>query len=124
MSVETVGVSFWNEDEWPEVAYSLALSYLELKQDEKAKEIFNKLIENGKKMLEPEINPVAYTEGVENRWDRRLSMARGYYMQALGNLGLGNKKEAADLFSKSIQTEASFLSANSFIFEEMNQITK
>ena len=106
----------WAGDDWPEVMYSRALALRELGNSEKANEILRNLMANAAEILDKKPNPTAYTEGVENRWDKRIQLAKAYYMQALGNLGLGNQKVAEEFFNKALDTEPSFVSAKSYRF--------
>lgn len=108
--------SRWAGDDWPEVMYSRALAHRELGHAGKAEEIFRNLLTEADRILKKEPNPVAYTQGVENRWDKRVQIAKAYYMQALGNQGLGNQTAAENLFSKALETEPAFLSARAYRF--------
>jgi tetratricopeptide (TPR) repeat protein len=109
--------SRWAGNDWPEVMYSRALAFQELGQKDKAEEIFSNLIADAENIMNVKPNPVACTEGVEYQWEKRIQLARAYYMLALGNLGLGDKTKATELFGKSLATEPSFLSAKSYRFE-------
>lgn len=110
--------SRWAGDDWPEVMYSRALAHRELGNDGKAEEIFRNLMTDAEKIMKRVPNPVAYTQGVENRWDKRIQVAKAYYMQALANHGLGNQTAAENLFEKALETEPAFLSARAYRFSD------
>jgi tetratricopeptide (TPR) repeat protein len=108
--------SRWAGNDWPEVIFSRALAFRELGNKAQAEQIFRNLLTDADKVLNITPNPVAYSEGVENRWDKRIQKAKAYYMMALGDLGLGNKTTADEMFAKALTIEPSFLSAKSYKF--------
>jgi tetratricopeptide (TPR) repeat protein len=108
--------SRWAGNDWPEVMYSRALAFRELGNAAQAEQLFRDMMQDAEKALHIPPDPVAYTGGVENRWDKRIQTAKAYYMMALGNLGMGNKTSSDELFAKALETEPSFLSAKSYRF--------
>jgi len=108
--------SQWAGNDWPEVMFSRALAFRELGNTAQAEQLFRDMMQDAEKALHIPPDPVAYTGGVENRWDKRIQTAKAYYMMALGNLGMGNKTSSDELFAKALETEPSFLSAKSYRF--------
>jgi tetratricopeptide (TPR) repeat protein len=108
--------SRWAGNDWPEVMYTRALAFRELGNAAQAEQIFRNLLSDADKALSITTNPVAFSEGVENRWDKRVQKSKAYYMMALGNMGLGNTTAAGEMFAKALATEPSFLSAKSYTF--------
>jgi tetratricopeptide (TPR) repeat protein len=96
--------------------YSRALAFQELGYTGKAEEIFKTLLADAEKIINTAPNPVAYTDGVENRWDKRIQLAKAYYMMALGNHGLGNNTLAVEFLSRAFTAEPSYLSAKAYRF--------
>jgi tetratricopeptide (TPR) repeat protein len=83
-----------------DLKYYQALSLLELGEPNKAREMFNELIDRGNRLIERGAD--ASGIGVEEARDANQILSEAYYLQALGNRGLGNEDAAVALFGKSL----------------------
>jgi tetratricopeptide (TPR) repeat protein len=85
-----------------DLAYFQAESYKKLGQTDKANEIFNSLIEKSRAYREngADTTLIAVEEGDSSS---NKDISTSYYLEALGNKGLGNTQEAQALFEKAIK---------------------
>jgi tetratricopeptide (TPR) repeat protein len=90
-----------NAPSWPDLIYFQAKAYEELGNVTKAKEFFSELIENGTTLLEKGKGISGI--GVGERTSNKVSMSEAYYLQALGNKGLGNDELAKELFENALE---------------------
>lgn len=90
-----------NTPRYRDLTYFQAKSLTELGNTAKAKELFSELIEKGTTLLEKGagISGIGVGETTANK----VAMSEAYYLQALGNKGLGNDKLASDLFEKALK---------------------
>ncbi|MDR2139646.1 MAG: DUF5107 domain-containing protein [Tannerella sp.] len=89
-----------NTERWPDLVYYQAKSHERLGNAAKVGELFEGLIARGKSMLERGIT--ASGIGVEETALQNKSRSNAYYLQALGNKGLGKEEEANSLFRKAL----------------------
>jgi len=91
-----------NTSKYDDLIYFQAKANTELGNASKAKELFSELLEKGTSLLEKGAGISGI--GVGERTSQKVSMSEAYYLQALGNKGLGNNKLAAELFEKASVT--------------------
>ncbi|MEO8416315.1 MAG: DUF5107 domain-containing protein [Ginsengibacter sp.] len=90
-----------NTPKWDDLIYFQAKANSKLGNFTKAKELFTELVENGTTLLAKGAGISGI--GVGERTSNNISMSEAYYLQALGNKGLGNDKLANELFEKSLK---------------------
>ncbi|MDR1814880.1 MAG: DUF5107 domain-containing protein [Tannerella sp.] len=78
---------------WQDLLYYQAQAYEKLGNKDKAEELYKDLIKRGQGIIERGAAKTGI--GVEEASAENKSLSNGYYMQALGNKGLGNASEAA-----------------------------
>lgn len=84
---------------WEDLIYYQAKSFRELGEPQKADELFKALIEKGKLIIEKGLeNTGIAVENASANENKHIS--EGYYLQALGNIGLGNIEKAKALLLK------------------------
>lgn len=93
-------VNGWGMDD---LLYFQGKSLEKLGEPDKAKELFKKLADKGKQLRLGDADNTSI--GVENaRIGNKKAISTTYYLEALGNLGLGHLEEAKDLLKTSIDT--------------------
>lgn len=98
----TKSINAKNTRQWADLVYFQGKSNAELGHVEKAEELFNSLIEKGKELSER--GEAASGIGVEKAASKENKiLSEAYYLQALGNLGLGNDEEAKSFFEKAVK---------------------
>ncbi|MDR1335332.1 MAG: DUF5107 domain-containing protein [Tannerella sp.] len=102
-----------NTERWPDLVYYQAKSYGQLGNPAKANELFNGLIATGKSRAERGM--AASGIGVEETAQQNRSRANAFYLQALGNLGLGKDAEANSLFRKALNDYKNHLWAKYYL---------
>jgi tetratricopeptide (TPR) repeat protein len=115
-SVGTYQSGRWAGAEWPEVLYASGMAYKELDQQNKADEVFKSMVEQGERILNINPHPAAAMESVERRRRQNHTLATGYYLIGLGNLGIGNKPEAEANFTKALETEPALIGPARYTF--------
>ncbi len=90
-----------NSPQWPDLTYFQAKANSKLGNPTKAKEQYTKLIENGRTLFEKGIGISGI--GVDEKKFNNISLSEAYYLQALGNKGLGNNDLAESLFEKALK---------------------
>ena len=103
-----------NTSKWADLTYYQANSFEELGNSVQATKMFQELINKGKLILEKGVG----TSGVgveENSFKNNKFLSEAYYLQALGNTGLGNVDEANNLFHKSLKEYKNNLWANLYL---------
>ncbi|MDR1724263.1 MAG: DUF5107 domain-containing protein [Tannerella sp.] len=101
-----------NARQWPDLDYYQAKSQEALGNRDEAVKLFNSLIDRGKSIIE---RGTARTGiGVEEASIENRSLSQGYFLQALGNIGLGNDAEAKALLGESLKKYANNLWAKRF----------
>ncbi|MDR2470420.1 MAG: DUF5107 domain-containing protein [Tannerella sp.] len=90
-----------NSRQWRDLAYYQAVSHEKLGNREKATGMFEELIAAGKSISEKGVASTGI--GVEEASVQNKSLAGGYYLQALGNKGLGREDEANRLFREALK---------------------
>jgi tetratricopeptide (TPR) repeat protein len=91
-----------NTAKWADLTYYQAKSFEELGNSAQATKMFQELITKGKLILEKGIG----TSGIgveEISLKNNKSLSEAYYLQALGNIGLGNVDEANNLLQKALK---------------------
>jgi len=109
--------SGWGAGDFPELSYFKALASQELGKDKsEAQAMFQQLITDGENRLSPAKDGRHITTTVEeghtgrlfrleHELNRKGLRVSSYYMQGLGYLGLGDKKNAHTFFTKAIETD-------------------
>jgi len=92
-----------NSRSWPDLNYYQGLSYLELGENEMAKEKFSLLQHRGSTMLQRHLPEAGI--GVEEGGSvaSRRSASEGYYLQGLALLGNGDHQSAPEMFEKAYE---------------------
>lgn len=103
-----------NTSKWADLTYYQAKSFEELGNSVQATKMFQELITKGKLILEKGVGASGVAvEEISLKNNKSLSEA--YYLQALGNTGLGNVDEANNLFQKSLKEYKNNLWAKLFL---------
>lgn len=89
-------------------SYYQALALKELGNTERAVEIFNKLKDDGNKLLNKNYHEASYDQSVQARFLKIRDKAEGFFYIGLGNKGLGNEVEADNYLKKVEETDPSF----------------
>ena len=84
-----------------DLVYYQAMAYEALGQNEKVNTMFEELIKQGESIIKNGASKTGI--GVEEVSAADKYISQGYYLQALGNKGLGNNEKAAELFQKSLE---------------------
>ena len=95
-SVEAV-----NSSQYADLIYYQALASLQLGEKEKANKLFEQLLETGTKLLEEGAGSSGIA--IDERITDKKSISEAYYLQALGNKGLGKVDQSRSLFDKSLE---------------------
>jgi tetratricopeptide (TPR) repeat protein len=111
----------WGTGSWPEADLCKALALKKLRRNNEARELLNNLITSGKEMTDYKPNPAADLSSVKQRQDLIQIRAQGYYRQALGYLGLGNRGSAGLMAGRALKLNPSDIGAlkyfNGFVEE-------
>jgi tetratricopeptide (TPR) repeat protein len=83
-----------------DLKYYQGMSYLRLGEAENANKLFNKLIAEGDKLTKRGASVTGI--GVDEASSLNKTLSNAYYLQALGEKGLGKGNEAKKLFEKSL----------------------
>ncbi|MDR2424900.1 MAG: DUF5107 domain-containing protein [Prevotellaceae bacterium] len=102
-----------NNGRWRDLEYYQGVAQAKLGRQKEATELFEKLINDGKSILEKGVASTGI--GVEAASVQNKSLADGYYIQALGNKGLGNDEEANTLLRKALKEYKNHLWAKYFL---------
>jgi tetratricopeptide (TPR) repeat protein len=102
-----------NTERWPDLVYYQAKSHEQLGNSAKAGELFENLITRGKSILERGV--AASGIGVEEAAQQNKYRSSAYYLQALGNKGLGKADEANSLFRKALNDYKNHLWAKHYL---------
>ena len=89
-----------NTSKYEDLIYYQAKAHTELGHESKAQELFSELLEKGTSLLEKGAGISGI--GVGESTSHKVSTSEAYYLQALGNKGLGNDKQADELFEKAL----------------------
>ena len=100
------------------MSYYQGLSFLELDNKTKAKEIFEALIENGDKIINKNIeNEGDFFAIFGEREDENTRNSQAYTLRGLGNKGLGKTVQAKEDLKKAVELSVSNLWANTELTE-------
>ena len=102
-----------NSWQWKDLAYYQAVSHEKLGNREKATGMFEELIAAGKSISEKGVGSTGI--GVEEASVQNKSLAGAYYLQALGNKGLGKEDEANRLFREALKVYKNHLWAKRYL---------
>ena len=102
-----------NNGRWQDLDYYKAKSFEALGQTEKAKELFDDLIKRGDNILERGADRTGIA--VEEAATSNTSNSQAYFLQALGNSGLGNTTKAKELFGQAIKSYSNNLWAKYYM---------
>lgn len=91
--------------------YYQGLSYLKLKNKEKATESFNSLVDDGKKQLTQD-SEIDFFAKFGEKESANLQKSNAYMFIGLGNKGLGDEKAASENLKKAVELSVSNLWAN------------
>jgi tetratricopeptide (TPR) repeat protein len=95
------------------MSYYQGLSYLQLKDKIKAKEIFDALVANGDKQLNPDSdNESDFFAIFGEKEDDNTLLSMAYTIRGLGYKGLGKKRLASEDLNKAVELSFSNLWAN------------
>lgn len=89
----------------PLVSYCKALSFKELGKLTQADSALKALITTGEKEISFNLNAAEDMRSVKKRYDHQKRISNGYVYMALGNLGLNNKEEAINYFTKVVEID-------------------
>jgi tetratricopeptide (TPR) repeat protein len=107
----------WGAGDFPEISYFKVLAAIELGRDKaESDKQFQQLIAEGEKRLAPakdsrhittsvDESNSARTFLIEHELARKDLRVSSYYMQGLGNFGLGDKDKARDFFTKAMELD-------------------
>lgn len=103
-SSEPVQAFFYN-DQQPDKIFYQGLAWRELRDEDKARSCFNKLIEHGEKYLFEKCRIDYFAVSLPDLaiWDDDLNIRNQvhcYYVMALGHSGLGNENQSAQYYQK------------------------
>ena len=87
--------------QWQDMAYYQAMSFIELGNSEKGKEMFGELIERGESILKRGSGTSGI--GVEEASSQNRTSSNANYLKALGSKGLGENEKAKSLFQESLK---------------------
>ena len=108
----------WGTGEWPEISYFQALALKELGEPQKAAELFNKLISDGKKLVAAQPHQAADMRSVQRKHDLIRDRASGHYRQALGYMGLARHAQAREQLQVVLKLDPAHVGANNYFAEE------
>ncbi len=105
--------AFYYNDDDPEKFYYQGMAWRALGDEEKAKEIFNKLIEHGEQHLKEELNIEYFAVSLPDMvvWEEDLderNRVHCYYVMALGWLGLRNQEELNKHLGEILKIDSNF----------------
>lgn len=109
-------VSAINSSEWSDLLYYQGIANKKIGNEDLSAELFNNLTNKGNEIVES--NKASSGNGVEESKNRK-ALSNGYYLQALGVLGKGDKAEAEKLLIKSLDAYKNNLWARYFLENEL-----
>jgi hypothetical protein len=90
------------------------MAYIELGQQDKVKEIFNKMITKEEKSLKW-ISPENRDNRSIGRMEPDLRKSENYMMIGLANLGLGNQEKFREILTTTLQFDPANIDARNFL---------
>lgn len=118
---EPAGAMYYNDQPADMILYQ-GLAYQKLGREKEAKSRFYRLIDYGEQHLEDQVKLEYFAVSLPDFliFDENYTMrnrAHCYYLMALGNIGLGDKKKAADFIKKAEAIEPSHMMCR--VYEKM-----
>ena len=92
----------------PDAKYYLALAQLKLNQAEKARAIFDELIESGTRQVNGEDN-IDFSVIFKRKQDPQIQLSQAHYLIALGQLGKGDLQAAKEQLQKALKLNPNHL---------------
>jgi len=95
----------WGAGAWPGVSFYKAKALGKTGKPAEAKKVYLDLIRRGKTSVSHETHGAWYLTSVQRRHQVIKRKANGYYMQALGYLGLGNRSRANQMIKQILELD-------------------